>query len=506
MANLPPLVDRLARYPRLGDALALLAGAALPLAFAPIEWRALSIIAPGALFLLWLSVTPARAFWRGYLFGLGQFGVGVSWVYNSIHLFGNAVAPLAGVFTALFIAFLALYPAVTGWLVTRYARRFHLPVSVVLLVLPFAWALYEWIRGWLFTGFPWLLLGQAQVDTWFAGYVPTLGTYGASLVAAMVAAALAGVLVLSGPRRWTALVSLVILTLGGVVLGGMQWTTPAGQRLEVSIIQPSIPQAQKWRESQFQPTLDLYEKLTRAHFGRDVIVWPESAIPATYGRVAEDYLLPLALDAQAYGTALVTGIFVIEPDGSIYNSLVALDGGDHDVYHKRHLVPFGEYTPLRGILGWLDNFVTIPMSDLDSGTGRPLLNVNGYAVGASICYEDAFGEEVIEALPEAAYLINVSNDAWFGDSLAPWQHLELARMRSLETGRWMVRATNTGVSAVIDARGRVAAMSPQFEPHVLNAEIQPYVGITPYARWGNWPVVLLAVLVLGLLAGLRWKR
>jgi len=501
----PPLVEVLARRPRLADALALIAGAVLPLAFAPIEWRILSIVAPAILFLVWLGATPKRAFWRGYLFGLGQFGVGVSWVYNSIHLFGNAVAPLAGIFTALFIAFLALYPAVTGWLLIRYVRRFSLDLPHTLLVLPFVWALYEWVRGWLFTGFPWLLLGHAQLDTWFAGYIPTLGTYGGSLATAMAAAALVGVLVLTTGRRWSALASLVVLLLAGVALSGVHWTTPAGRALEVSIIQPSIPQAEKWREKQFQPTLDLYEKLTRAHFGRDVIVWPESAIPSTYGRVAEGYLLPLAADAREHGTALVTGIFVIEPDGTIYNSLVALDG-DVDVYHKRHLVPFGEYTPLRGILGWLDNFVTIPMSDLGSGTGRPLLDVDGYAVGASICYEDAFGEEVIEALPEAAYLINVSNDAWFGDSLAPWQHLELAQVRALETGRWMVRATNTGVSAVIDARGRIAAISPQFEPHVLNAEVQPYVGVTPYARWGNWPVVVVAVLVLGLLAGLRWKR
>ncbi|HDP88814.1 MAG TPA: apolipoprotein N-acyltransferase [Thioalkalivibrio sp.] len=500
------LMEWLARRPRLGDFLALGAGAVLPLAFAPVEWRVLSILSPALLFLLWLGATPRRAFWRGYLFGLGQFGVGVSWVYNSIHLFGNAVAPLAGLFTALFVAFLALYPAVTGGLLARFGRRFRLSMPAMLAVLPFGWVLYEWVRGWLFTGFPWLLLGHPQVDTWLGGYVPTLGTYGASLAVALVATALAGLVVLAGRARWLALGSAAILVMGGMLLSSVQWTRPAGDVLTVSIVQPSIAQEDKWRREQFQPTLDVYEKLTRAHFGRDLIVWPESAIPATFGQVAEDYLLPLAADARAHGTALVTGIFVRDPtDGTYYNSLVALDRGI-DVYDKRHLVPFGEYTPLRGLLGWIDRYVVIPMSDLGRGTGRPLLSVNGYPVGASICYEDAFGEEVIEALPEAAYLINVSNDAWFGDSLAPWQHLELARVRSLETGRWMVRATNTGVSAVIDARGRIAAISPQFELHVLNAEIQPYVGVTPYARWGNWPVAGMAILVFVLLAGMRWRR
>jgi len=495
----------LAARPRLGDLLALVAGALLPLAFAPFEWRLLSVLSPALLFLLWLQVSPRRAFWRGYLFGLGQFGVGVSWVYNSIHLFGNAVAPLAGLFTALFIAVLALYPAIIGRLLTGLGRRFRLGTAALLVALPFGWVLHEWVRGWLFTGFPWLLLGHPQVDSWLMGYVPVLGAYGASLVAALLAAGLVGLLVLSGRRRWVAGGGVVALVLGGLLLTALPWTRPVGETLSVSIVQPSIAQEDKWRREQFQPTLALYEKLTRAHFGRDVIVWPESAIPATLGQVAEDYLLPLAADAHAHGTALVTGIFVRDPqDGTYYNSLVALDG-ELDVYHKRHLVPFGEYTPLRGLLGWLDRFVVIPMSDLGTGTGRPLLQVNGHPVGASICYEDAFGEEVIEALPEAAYLINVSNDAWFGDSLAPWQHLELARMRALESGRWMVRATNTGVSAIIDARGRLVAVSPQFERHVLNAEVQPYEGMTPYARWGNWPVVVMAALVLGLLAALRWR-
>ena len=501
-----PLLEFLGRHPRLGDALALIAGAALPLAFAPIEWRVISVLAPAILFLLWLDVTPRRAFWRGYLFGLGQFGVGVSWVYNSIHLFGHAVAPLAAVLTALFIAFLALFPALAGWALRRFSRRLALGPLQQLALIPFGFALHEWVRGWLFTGFPWLLLGQAHVDSWAAGYLPVFGVYGTGLVIAILAAAVGTVLLGGRLQRWLAVGAVLLFGLAGIALGRLEWTHPIGEPLDVSIVQGNIDQAEKWRKEQFDATLELSEKLSRAHFGQDVIVWPESAIPATYGKVAENYLLPLADDAQRYGTTLVTGLFVIDAQqAAIYNSLVAL-GPQQDVYHKRHLVPFGEYTPLRSVLGWLDQFVTIPMSDLDRGTGRPLLKVGDYWTGASICYEDAFGEEVIEALPEAAYLVNVSNDAWFGDSLAPWQHLELAQLRALETGRWMVRATNTGVSAIVDPRGRIAAISPQFERHVLSGQIEPRAGMTPYASWGNWPPVVVALLVLGLVAGLRWRR
>lgn len=490
-----------AARPRLADALALAAGALLVLAYAPFGLRGAAVAAPAVLFWLWAQDGPRAALRHGYLFGLGMFGGGVSWIYNSLHYFGAAIAPLAALITGLFVVFLALYPALLGWVLARSRDRGAL---FLLVIAPAGWVLAEWLRGWLLTGFPWLYLGHAQVDTWLGGIAPVLGVLGASWLAALMAGAAAYAARVRGGRRLTALALALGVWAGGGLLSRLDWTRPAGEPFTATLIQGGIAQARKWDPEQFEATLELYRRMTEAHWGDALIIWPESAIPSFVFEVYDDYLKPLGDEARAAGSDLLLGVFSYEPETRrIYNSVVSW-GATPGVYHKRHLVPFGEYLPLRGLLGWLDGLIDIPMSDLSPGAGRPLLHAAGQPVGVSICYEDAFGEEVIDALPEATVLVNVSNDAWFGPLQAPQQHLEIARMRALETGRYLLRATNTGISAVIGPRGELLGTLPSSEsgPAALSMQVQPRAGMPPYARWGNAAVLALvgALLILAVAA------
>jgi apolipoprotein N-acyltransferase len=476
----------------LGDLAALLAGALLPLAFAPFQIFPLAIISPAILFRLWQGVSARRAFARGWLFGLGLFGVGISWVQVSIHQFGLPVLAFSVSATVLFVVILSLYPAAVGYLANRFfpgGERLRF-----LLALPALWTGIEWFRGWFLTGIPWLNLGYSQIDAPLAGLAPVLGVYGVSLAVAWSAGVLGYVFTI---RRMYLIACLLPLWGGAWLLGQVPWTEPvAGEPLEVALIQGNVQQAIKWEPSQRQAMLEHYLSLTTPHWGKDLIIWPETAIPEFYSETSP-YVQALKAQAKATGTDVLAGVPYLESREVYYNSVTSL--GQGAFYHKRHLVPLGEFMPLEPVMGKLLDFLSIPMSSFTSGShDQPLLRAAGQAIGVSICYEDVFGEEVIDALPEAGLLVNVSNDAWFGDSLAPHQHLEIARMRALETGRYLLRATNTGISAIIDEQGKVIARSPQFESHALTAKVNAYQGITPYARWGNHAIVLFLAILLAL--------
>ena len=462
-------------------------------AFSPLEWRVLGVFSPAVLMIICLQSTPRKAFRRGYLFGLGFFGVGISWVYNSIHEFGHAPVSLAAFITLTFVLYLALFPALTAALAVRN-KKVSEGVRLT-IVWPLLWTICEWLRSWLLTGFPWLLLGQANVDTFFAGIIPILGVLGATWFSMLTAGLLVMLFRSSGRVRWFALAGILAMTIALVLLQRVTWTSTIGDRLIASLVQANVAQNIKWEPGQFQPTLALYRELSRRHWESDLIIWPETAVPAYYHVLEKGYFKPLAREAHEHDTEMLVGVLVQDSNtGRTYNSLVTL-GDPADFYHKRHLVPFGEYFPLRFLLSWMKDQLVIPMSDLSAGIDPPLLQLSGYQVGVSICYEDAYGNSLIDALPQAQLLVNVSNDAWFGDSLAPHQHLEIARGRALETGRYLLRATNTGISAVIDPKGLVIAQSPQFETDVLTAEVYRKNGTTPYAAWGNWAVVTLLLVL-----------
>ncbi|HEX4299974.1 MAG TPA: apolipoprotein N-acyltransferase [Gammaproteobacteria bacterium] len=488
-----------------GDVAAGCCGALLVFAFAPFGVYPLAVLT--LLALLWLIADASwrRAAWRGFLFGAGEFLAGVSWIYISLHDMGG-VDPVAAVLMLLFlVAIMALYSAAAcaitaAWAPPGWKRG--------LLLFPAAWTFFEWLRGWLLTGFPWLSLGYSQVDGALKGYAPYISGFGVSLCVVLSAGLLLTAFQCRGWRgRLFSLAALLALWCGGWGLGAVRWTHPAGAPLSVTLIQGDVPQDQKWEPSAFEPTLKLYRKLTDAHWASKLIVWPEAAVPAYQDEVQIDYLDPLEADARTHGTDILLGVPSYDPlQDAYYNSVISLGSSD-GTYNKRHLVPFGEdfeFLPqwVKSLLRDMD----LPYSSFSPGArDQRLLRAAGYAVGTSICYEDAYGSEIMRDLPQAAFLVNVSNDGWFGDSIALPQHLEIARMRALEAGRWLLRTTNTGVTAIVDDGGQVRAQAPTGRVYVLDGEIQPLAGATPVTRWGDMPVVCLSLLVL-VVFGWRSRR
>ena len=494
------LASRLTPYrPEL---LALAAGVLLVLGYAPFSWYPVGLIALALLLHTLSAGTPGAGFRRGLLFGLGLFGFGVFWIRISLNEFGNMGASIANLLMALFVLVVALYYGLTGWLLRRLASGVEW--SDALLLFPGLYVLLEWVRGWLFTGFPWLDLGYTQTSGPLAGYAPVAGVYGVSLVVA-ISGGLAWCLVRwSGYRRILTGIGLAAIWLGGLALQQIDWTAPAGPAFKASVLQANIPQQVKWAPDATIMIAETYLELTRDHLDSDLVLWPETALPDFLHLLRKPLIEPLAERARQEGMDIVLGIPVMDASsGRYYNGLLSI-GHQEDLYAKRHLVPFGEFMPFASLLGPLVQLFEVPMSDFSPGTDRrPLLAVGSRLAGATICYEDAFPAEVVQALPDAQFLLNVSNDAWFGDSLAPHQHLEMSRMRAIENGRYMVRATNTGISAIIDERGRILTSVPSFVRGAASAEVRPLQGATPFTRVHNWLAIGLAALMVGagILAG-----
>lgn len=475
--------------------LALLAGAVLVLAYAPFDLGWVAPLALAMLFALWLHAGRRQAAWRGWWFGVGLFGGGVYWVYFSMHVYGNLPPLLAGLFTAVMALLLALFTALTGWLAGLGTQRVVLPR--LLLVFPALWVLLEWVRSWLFTGFPWLFLGYTQLQLPPGQLAPVLGVYGVGL-AVVVSAALLVAVLQPGPRRGRVLgaIALALLWAASWSVSLLDWTRPAGPPVQVTLLQPNVAQNRKWDPDYSMMILGRNAAMTREHWDSDLIVWPETALPVFYDQVSDTYLRVLEAEARAHGTDLLIGLPVREAEGVYYNSMLSL-GAEQAFYHKRHLVPFGEYIPFRAWLGTLLDILQVPMSNFSRGAqGQAPLPVAGHRAGVSICYEIAFPGEVRDFLPAAAWLVNVSNNTWFGDSSAPHQVLQMAQMRALETGRFVLSATNDGVTAVVDQRGRIQARAPQFQATTLTAALVPFAGATPYVRFGDGPALLLAGMML----------
>lgn len=445
------------------------------------------------LFVTWRDATPRRGFLRGWIFGAGAFGVGVFWVHESFQ-FSNIGLGVAIPLTAAFVAYLALYPALAGYLSRRLGA---VSESVRLLVIyPALWVLAEWLRGWLFTGFTWLQLGYSQIDSPLGGFLPLTGVYGVSWLVAFL-----GALVLHGlgeGKRVRAVAAVVVaaVVVAGGVLRGVSWTEDAGAPFKVALVQGNIPQDQKWLRSMRQPTLDRYLELTRRHWDADLVVWPESAVPGLYHQM-RSFIDAVDAEARRKQTAVLLGVPAVDPAAGRFTNSVVLVGSGSGIYHKRHLVPFGEYLPLDPLLRPITEAFGIPVSSFSPGPDKQhLLSAAGYPLALSICYEVAFGSEIIRDLPQARYLVTVSNDAWFGTSIGPHQHMEIARVRALETGRFMLRATNTGITAIIGPGGRTVARLAQFEAGVLEGEITPRSGATPYVTLGDYPYIAALFLLL----------
>lgn len=451
-------------------------GAASVLGFAPFGLFPLPVLALAWAFHQWrLAATPAAAARLGFGYGSGLFLAGVSWVYVSLHDVGGMAAPLAALATLAFCLYLAIFPALAAYLSCRPASAKFLPA---VLCLAGTWTLAEWLRGWLFSGFPWLALGYSQIPpSPLAGFLPILGVYGTGFLAALIAAMVAF------RRGW---VTIVLILATGYGLRGMDWTQPAGMAFSVSLLQGNVPQSLKWQPERLPLSIETYSRLAQAHPAQ-LTVLPETAIPLFFDQIPRETLQVLAGPGQ-----LLIGAATRHREGGYVNGAIAMGPAGLQSYAKRHLVPFGEYTPPG--FRWFFELVRIPMSDFSAGPPRqtPLL-IAGQHIAPNICYEDLFGEELLDALPAATLLINLSNTAWFGDSLAQPQHLQIAQARALETGRMMLRATNTGITAAIAPDGRVLARLPPFTAAALQVEAQGFTGLTPYARWGNALAILIAI-------------
>jgi len=518
------------------SSLALVLGALTVAGFAPFSLFPLPVLALAVLLHLWQRApTPGRAAAIGFGYGLGLFLAGVSWVYVSLHDFGAMPAPLAAIATLLFCAFLAVFPALVGY----FAVAMPMASAIRFVVfVPAAWTLAEWTRGWVFTGFPWLALGYSQVPASpLAGYAPVLGVYGVTLMTVMTS----GLLVVlwqryrandergrsdskdEGGRRKAEGSSqqasysfsfmlhpssfiLIALWLAGWALKQLEWTQPLGTPVSVSLLQGNVPQDLKWRPDRIRNTLDSYRRLAEASTSR-LIILPETALPLFLDDVPRDYLSDLAAHARKNGGDILIGVPERRANGEYYNSVLSFGAAPTQIYHKSHLVPFGEFIPLRPVLGRIVSVLSIPLQDFSRGAEiQQPLAVAGQRVAVNVCYEDAFGEEIIRQLPAATLLVNVSNVAWFGRSIAPQQHLQISQARALETGRYMLRATNTGVTAVINSRGRVEKSAPEFTRAIVTHDVPGLQGATPYVRWGNYGVLAIVTMLIGVAAWVSARR
>lgn len=485
---------------------ALLAGAVLPLAFAPFGFYPLAILAPAILLWTWLSATPRQAFWRGFLFGLGFFGVGASWVFVSIHQFGDTNIFLAGIITGLFVSILALFPAVNGYVITRFFRENT--VSKLCLAFPSTWVLLEWIRSWFFTGFPWLFLGASQVNSPLHGFAPLVGEYGLSFIVALCSGLLVAMFQFTRTsNKWKIFLPgllIIAIILSSNLLARIPWTQRAGNPLTVTLVQGNIPQQIKWNPEYLKMILDRYLLLSKNQWHSQILVWPEAAIPWLLQDTTE-FIKNLDETAKQNHSIFISGIPI--KDGFDYYNGVIARGIGQGTYYKRHLVPFGEYVPLESWLRGLIGFFDIPMSNFSPGPAtQPNFKMPGFEIAPFVCYEIAYPELVYSTLPQANILLTVSNDAWFGHSFAPAQHLQIAQLRALETGRYHLFSNNTGVSAIINPQGVIEAASPAFEATVLKGTVQKMTGITPIVWLGIMPILLFISGLLGIAGWLEWRR
>ena len=484
-----------------GNLLALVAGTLTTLALAPFDIWPLALVSVALLYLGLRDSTAKQAAQRGWCYGFGLFASGVSWVYVSIHDFGAASPALAGLLTLGFVAGLALFFALLGWLWVRLLRNRHSALGDA-LAFSALWLAFDALRGWVLTGFPWLYIGYSQLDGPLASLAPLGGVWLLSFAIALSATLLVALprLRTEKPRLALAIVLLAAPWIAALQLNGHAWTTPKGEPLTVAAVQGNVAQSMKWDPKKLEMQLLLYRDMTFRSRPADLIVWPETAVPILKEH-AEGYLKMMAGFAEQRDAALITGVPVRQPnaDGELryYNGLTTA-GDASGTYLKQKLVPFGEYVPLQDLLRGLIAFFDLPMSDFARGeAGQPLLQAKGLQIAPYICYEVVYPEFAAGLAAQSDLLLTVSNDAWFGRSIGPLQHLQMAQMRALEAGRWMIRATNNGITVLIDPYGDITEQIPQFEQAVLHGEVTAMQGLTPYLRWRSWPLIAVCGLLLG---------
>ncbi|GGM86239.1 apolipoprotein N-acyltransferase [Shewanella xiamenensis] len=509
LTNIRAFAQQKSRLSVLRLVLAFILGASTALSFAPYS---LWIIYPVAMALaLWLSgsLSSKASFFHWLSFGFGCFAVGISWVHVSMDTFGGLPLAASVGLMALLALYLALYPALTGLGLAWLTRANTPSLWRNLLLFPALWVLTEWARGWVMTGFPWIWAGYSQTQGPLKELASIIGALGLSFLIAM----LAGALALCFSKRYKSLLILLpIIAVAAWTAPKLTQIKPTGESVKVALVQGNIPQSMKWEPEALWPTLLKYMDLSREHFDADIIVWPEAAIPAPESMV-QDFLDNANKVANLNHTSIITGIISRQHD-EFYNSLIVLgnhnqkqqDTPDYESdgsnqFKKHHLLPIGEFVPFEALLRPIAPFFNLPMSSFARGDyQQPNLSAVGHKIAPAICYEIAFPEQLRDSVNLGTdLLLTVSNDAWFGTSNGPLQHMEIAQMRAIELGRPLVRATNNGVTAVVDEHGNITAALPQFETGVLSATIPLVTGQTWFAKIGQTPLLLLcgALLLVG---------
>ncbi|WP_099612078.1 apolipoprotein N-acyltransferase [Vibrio fujianensis] len=491
--------------------MALSIGALTTLAFAPYQVWPFAILSPCLLLILLHHRSAKQAALIGYCWGLGQFGFGISWVHISIDTFGGLPKIASFSLMLLLVGYLSIYSALFSWTLNRFFPRTHW--VKFLLTAPVLWLLCDWLRGWIMTGFPWLWLGYSQIDSPLAYFAPIGGVELITWVVIISASSLSYSFL---NRSWLALLLPLIFFVSALALQKHSWVTPEPERtITVAIVQGNVPQSLKWHPNQRWPTIMKYTDLSRENWDADIIIWPEAAIPAFEGEIGS-FLSNLDSAAQMNQSAVITGILNHDQQGHYFNSILALGETEHaeyryDVtqrYHKHHLLPFGEFVPFEAWLRPLAPLFNLPMSSFSRGDYiQPNIIAKGFAFAPALCYEIIFNEQLRANVTEQTdFLLTLSNDAWFGRSNGPLQHMEIARMRALELGRPLIRSTNNGVTAITDQYGKITHQLAQFETGVLKAKITPTRGQTPYHQWGSWPLYMWCGLSLAISLGMNRRR
>lgn len=485
----------------------ILAGVLTACSFAPLHLPALALLGVLIMICVWRETSAKQSFWYGLYFGVGLFATGVSWVEISIHNFGGTSFLLGCLITALFVLYLSLFPALLGYSFSQL-RKMRRPALNYLIILPSLWVLFDYLRGTVFTGFPWLYVGYSFIDSPLRGWAPLLGVWGLSWISISSVGAL--YLFIYQRNRLTVLRSLgyscllLLFWLGGFYLNTIQWTQPLDDPQSIAMIQGNIPIEKKWSITNIKNSLNLYltetEKLAAKHH---IVIWPEAAMPIDQKR-AKAFLQSLNGFGMLSDTAVVTGLLWSQGiDEQVSNAMIALGKNSQGNYLKRHLVPFGEYEPAPFLMGPIFNALSIPMSNFHPGPANPApLKVAGKPVAAFICYEIAFPNLVAYSAKQAAWMLTISDDSWFGHSWAGAQQLQMAQMRSLETGRPMAYATSNGITALIDHKGYLVKRIPDHQKAILSSVIQPRSGLTPLLQYGPFSVVFIFALLL-LFTGLK---
>ncbi len=446
-----------------------------------------------------------QAFRNGYLFGLGLFGLGASWIYVSIYAYGGESMIISGAITALFVLFLALFPAACVYTLNKV---FPKPTILKhLFAFPALWVVFEMLRGWFLTGFPWLFIGYTQTDTQLIWLAPIGGVYLISWAVLFSCAVLfeiyqyvhlakknrkqLGLLLACGFSVW----------LAAFLLKGHPWTVSNGE-LSAALVQGNIEQSMRWDNEMIDSIANTYVQMSNDYLDADVMIWPESAIPLAlpYSKPFFERMNALANQAE---TALIVGVPVVADDDSFYNGIVSIGQGQ-GVYYKRQLVPFGEYVPFESLLRGLIEFFDLPMSAFKKGPKQEPMFAKGYQVAPTVCYEIAYPFLVRRLAKDSQFIVTISNDAWFGRSIGPNQHLQIAQMRALESGQYVLRATNNGITAIILPNGDIKQAAPQFEQTVLFNRFEPMVGQTPWTKYGPWIITALLLLSFGIPFGQRF--